>query len=146
MKRSVGIIPVKVVDGELLFFVGHPGGWQREYWAYMKGGVNKGEDEKQTALREFKEESGVDLSGKMSELVWLGFVKQNPNKTVGAFYLFVDDIDPDKCFSNLIEDGFTPEIDRYKWMRYDELKPVTNKAHIQFYDKIIENYKASHAV
>ena len=142
MKRSVGIIPVKVVEGTLMFFVGHPGGWRREYWAYLKGGIERDEYEKDTALREFKEESGVDLSDRMFDLVWLGFVKQNPKKMVGAFYVFVDDIDPKKCFSNLIADGVTPEIDRYKWMSYEELVPLTNKTHIPFYDKIIEDYKS----
>ena len=137
MRRSVGIIPVKVVDGELQFFVGHPGGCNRDYWAYLKGGIEQGEDAKHTALREFKEESGVDLSDRMFDLVWLGFVKQNPKKMVGAFYVYVDDIDPDKCFSNLIEDGYTPEIDRYRWMSYEELVPVTNKAHIPFYRRIM---------
>ena len=137
MKRSVGIIPVKIVDGELQFFVGHPGGWKRDYWAYLKGGIEAGEDAKHTALREFKEESGVDLSDKMSELVWLGFAKQNPKKMVGAFYVFVDDIDPAKCFSNLIEDGVTPEIDRYCWMNFEKLEPLTHPAHIPFYKRIM---------
>lgn len=140
MAKSVGIIPYKVVDGELLFFVGHPGGCRNNYWALMKGGVENGEDDRETALREFKEESGVDLSNRKDELEYLGQVRQNPKKCVGAFSLRVEDIDPSKCYSNLCPNGHTPEIDQYRWMAWDELKPVTHKTHIIFYEKILHDY------
>ena len=44
MKKSVGIIPYKIVgenqkDVKYYFFVGHPGGWTREWWSLLKGGA-----------------------------------------------------------------------------------------------------------
>lgn len=142
MKKSVGIIPYKIVgksqkDSKYYFFVGHPGGWTREWWSLLKGGAEGDEDEIETALREFKEESGVDLSEERNNLVYLGIVQQNKEKKVAAFAINYPDIDPSKCFSNLIEDGVTPEIDRYCWMEFEKLEPLTHPAHIPFYKKIM---------
>ena len=65
MIYSAGIIPFRRNNnGETEFFVGHPGGemWKnRNYWAFLKGGVEEGETWQDTALREFTEESGVSL-------------------------------------------------------------------------------------
>ena len=138
MKTSVGIIPYKIENGKYYFLVGHPGGWKREWWSYLKGGMEKDENEIDTAIREFREESGVDLSEHSSRLVYLGKVKQNKNKNVVAYAIEYPNIDPEKCFSNFIEDGVTPEMDRYCWMEYDKLVPLTHQAHIQFYDKIMD--------
>lgn len=140
MRKSVGIIPYKIVNGKLMFFVGHPGGCRHNYWAYMKGGIEGHEEEIDTALREFREESGVDLSSRKSDLVYLGQVKQNPKKKVSAFSIEVDDIDPNKCHSNLCKNGVTREIDKYRWMTWDTLKPLTHRQHIIFYEKIINEY------
>lgn len=137
MKKSVGIIPYKMVDDKYYFFVGHPGGWKKEYWAYLKGGIEEGENEAEAALREFKEESGVDLSGERDKLEYLGIVQQNKSKKVAAFAIKYPDIDPSKCFSNIIEDVVTPEIDRYCWMEWSELELLTHPAHIPFYKKIM---------
>lgn len=137
MKKSVGIIPYKIVNGETLFFVGHPGGCRDNYWALLKGGTEGDESDLDTALREFREESGVDLTAYKDAMVYLGQVKQNPKKNVGAFGVKVDDINPTKCQSNLCPNGVTPEIDQYKWMPWRELKPLTHKQHIIFYEKIL---------
>ena len=68
MKKSAGIIPYKIEDGNVKFFLGHPGGMERPYYAYLKGEVKDGEPENEAAIREFCEESGVDLSFDMYRL------------------------------------------------------------------------------
>lgn len=137
MRKSVGIIPYKVVDGDVMFFVGHPGGFMDDYWTYMKGGMESGEDEIDTALREFAEESGVDLSGYKSSFVYLGEVMQNKRKKVSAFAVKVDNIDPTECHSVKHGNSGTLEIDGYRWMSFDTLKSKTHEKHKQFYEKII---------
>lgn len=142
MKYSAGIIPFRIneINNELEFFVGHPGGygWQnKNYWAFLKGNVENNENWQETAIREFKEESGLDMNDCESQmLIPLGTVLQNPSKTAIAFALHYPNIDPSKCHSNFIEDGITPEIDKYRWINYDNIKNLTHKTHMVFYEKI----------
>lgn len=149
MSTSAGIIPYRVKDGHIEFFVGHPGGpyWKNNsYYAFLKGGLEEGENSLQAAIREFEEESGIPLP--IIPFISLGAVKQNSKKTVYAYGVEYD-IDPEKCFSNECEvehpsnSGIKikiPEIDKYAWMTFEELKEITNKNHLPFYKEII-NYK-----
>ena len=140
MIHSAGIIPFRMNGrGKMEFFVGHPGGSRRNYWAFMKGQVEDGESTPDAALREFIEESGVDMNKCPSGLlIPLGSVMQNPKKKVTAYGLHFPDIDPSECYSNLTGDGVTPEIDRYRWMTNAELSEVTHTTHMVFYDKLVE--------
>ena len=144
MNRSAGIIPFRdrlTADekstNELEFFVGSP--WQSsDYAAFLKGSVEEGESIDETALREFREESGLTLEDCESQmLIPLGWVRQNSQKMVFAYGLHYPNIDPDKCFSNLCPSG-KPEIINYAWMTYDELKDNTSRPHLQFYQKLIK--------
>lgn len=142
MNTSCGIIPFRHnKEGNLEFFVGHPGGnrsQQRDLWMFLKGGNENGETWAETALREFKEETGLELEGVSDKmLIPLGSVQQNPHKIAVAFGLHYPNIDTDKCFSNMVDD-ITPEIDRYSWMTYDLICRYTHPTHITFYDKLIE--------
>ena len=144
MATSCGIIPFRINDnGQYEFFVGHPGGAynaKNDYWALLKGGCENEDDSlEETAIREFQEESSYMLTDEdKKHLVYIGFVKQNPRKTVHAFALPIDDIDCEKCHSNLCPDGVTPEIDKYRWMTWNELSKKTHNTHQVFYHKIIQ--------
>jgi bis(5'-nucleosidyl)-tetraphosphatase len=55
-EESFGIIPVKKDCGHLKFLlIQHRGG----HWAFPKGHADQGETDVQTALREFREETGL---------------------------------------------------------------------------------------
>lgn len=142
MKESAGIIPFRINEdtGKLEFFVGHPGGygWEgKNYWAFLKGHVESGESWQDAAIREFKEETGLSMTDCRSQMLFpLGKVRQNNTKEAIAFALHYPNIDPDKCFSNVIEDGVTPEIDKYRWIEYDAIKNMTHKTHLVFYEQI----------
>lgn len=148
MIYSAGIIPFRVNDDtkEVEFFVGHPGGdrWgNKNYWAFLKGHVEKDESWVDAAIREFKEESGLSMESCDSQLlIPLGSVLQNPHKTVIAFGLHYPNINVDECKSNLTDFGY-PEIDRYQWMTFDEIKNVTHVTHIKFYEQIINRVNMS---
>ena len=145
MRYSAGIIPFRINNdtNKLEFFVGHPGGfgWEnKNFWMFMKGHVEGDELLVDTALREFKEETGLTLDDvDTSMLIPLGTVVQNQSKRVAAYALYYPNIDPEKCFSNPIEeDGVTPEIDAYKWITYEDIQPITHKTHIEFYKQIYD--------
>ena len=147
MNISCGIIPFrKNENGEMEFFVGHPGGNypnQRNLWMFLKGAVEDNESWTTTAIREFKEETGLPMDDfDPSMLIPLGSVQQNPHKIAVAFGLHYPNIDPSKCFSNMV-DSFTPEIDRYSWMTYDGICKFTHHTHIGFYDQIMDMAKYS---
>ena len=38
----------------------------------------------------------------------------------------------------MADNGLNPEIDKYAWMTFDELKEKTHRMHINFYEQIIE--------
>lgn len=146
MIYSAGIIPFRRNNnGEIEFFVGHPGGemWKnRNYWAFLKGGVEEGESWQDTALREFTEESGISLSSiSKNNLIALGTVQQNKHKIVIAFGAYLPDIDPNECHSNMADNGENVEIDRYAWFNFDTLKNITHPTHIGFYEQIIDLLK-----
>lgn len=144
MIHSAGIIPFRENNnGVLEFFVGHPGGIDTEYWAYMKGQVKSGEDLIHAALREFSEESGLNVEWITADrLIPVGTVLQNKGKIVTAYGIWWPDIDPNECFSNFVCDTNIPEIDRYAWLTLEELKPLTHHTHVRFYEDISRMWRA----
>lgn len=144
MNVSCGIIPFRKINGEMEFFVGHSGGDypnQEHLWMFLKGGVEEGETWEDTALREFEEETGLSLANySKQDLIPLGSVQQNPHKISVAFGLEYPNIEPEQCFSNIADDG-KPEIDKYRWMTYDEICRYTHHTHIGFYDQLIDMEK-----
>lgn len=139
MVHSAGIIPFRqrIDEGGLEFFVGHPGGMRRNYWAFLKGRIEEGESTMDAAIREFSEESGVSESAiREKTLIPLGSVMQTSHKMVTAFGAEFRDINATDCRSNRVEGSEIPEIDAYRWMTYDELKHVTCPAHLLFYSTL----------
>lgn len=58
-EKSCGIVPFREADGEILYLVISSAVTKREHWEFPKGGVEEGEREIETALRELWEETGV---------------------------------------------------------------------------------------
>lgn len=144
MKKSCGIIPFRKNCGKLEFLVGHPGGdfWKKkDFWMLLKGCQDEedGNDTKKTAIREFYEETGYVLTKQnINNMFYLGEVVQNKEKIVYAYGLYLPEIKPNECHSNLCEDGITPEIDKYAWMTYDEVISKTHPKHVVFYENILK--------
>ncbi|HWV38714.1 MAG TPA: NUDIX domain-containing protein [Vulgatibacter sp.] len=53
------MVPYREEDGKILYLVISSAVTKREHWEFPKGGVEEGEREVQTALRELEEETGV---------------------------------------------------------------------------------------
>lgn len=99
MKRSVGVLPYKIENGELMVYLEHPGGpfWKgKDKWSICKG-EQINENAICAAIREFKEESGFDVP--VDKIQFLGSVKQKSNKLITIFSVLMD-IDPKKMKSN----------------------------------------------
>lgn len=148
MKHSAGIIPFRVTNEDVVeFFVGHPGGhhdYNKDNWYFLKGGVEGDESLSEAAIREFKEETGLTLEDCNSGmLIPLGTVQQSGHKMATAFGLHYPNINPDECKSNFCEDSITPEIDRYRWMTYEQLRHVTHPMHLIFYKQLLDKCRNS---
>jgi 8-oxo-dGTP pyrophosphatase MutT (NUDIX family) len=141
MEHCAGIIPFRVnSDGLLEFFVGTPYA-DCHYWALLKGHIEEGESPADAAIREFEEESGLQLKDCGSFLLLpLGHERQNSFKTISAYGLYWPDILPEQCRSNLTPEG-KPEIVAYRWMTYEQLAPVTTQQHLVFYQRLTEMTK-----
>jgi len=140
-------------DGEeLKVFLVHPGGpfFKNKdvgYWGIPKGLVEKDEDLLNTAIREFKEETGIEPVGEFDSLGW---VKQKSGKTIHAWsfeYFGDNDI---KILSNNFElewppnsgkKQLFPEIDRGQLFSIEEAREKINGAQEEFLDVLKEKLK-----
>jgi predicted NUDIX family NTP pyrophosphohydrolase len=130
MKQSAGILIYRGRGKTLEVLLAHPGGpfWQNKdegAWTIPKGELSDGEDYLAGAIRETREELGIDLTGR--DFISLGSVKLKSGKLIHAFAVEMD-VDPATIESNEFEVEWPPrsgkrqsfpEIDRADWFSID---------------------------
>jgi predicted NUDIX family NTP pyrophosphohydrolase/SHS2 domain-containing protein len=144
---SAGLLMYRMRDGSLECFLAHPGGplfanKDDGAWSIPKGLVEPGEDPRQTAVREFEEETGIHPRG---ELTPLGSVRQKSGKIVHA-WAFAGDWDPARGIrSNTFEMEWPPhsgrrapfpEIDRAEFFSCEAARRKVNAAQRSFIDRL----------
>lgn len=141
MKKSAGILLYKT-NGELKFFLVHPGGpfWKNKdigAWSIPKGEFSDDENPLDAAIREFQEETGTRLQG---SFIPLSPVKLKSGKTIHAWAI-EGDINPDAIASNSFEIEWPPksgkmltipEVDRGGWFTQAEALDKINPAQADF--------------
>ncbi|OQP59352.1 NUDIX domain-containing protein [Niastella populi] len=124
-KQSAGIIPYRFVKKELFFFIAHPGGpfYRKKdngFWSIVKGEIEEGEEPLKAAIREFEEETGIEIKGKFQALTP---VKQKSGKLVHAWAI-EQEISMEKVKSNTFQMEWPPksgimaefpELDKFEW-------------------------------
>ena len=100
---SAGLLMYRVRHGRLEVFLAHPGGpfFARKdagHWTIPKGEIEPQEHILATALREFKEEVGIEVDPR-SPLIELGSIRQKGGKTVHAWGVEQCCPDPIECKS-----------------------------------------------
>lgn len=124
----------------------HPGGpfWQNKddgVWTIPKGEVAENEDFLAAAIREFKEELGVNVAGPFFAL---GSVMQKAGKVVHAWAL-EGDLDATKIVSNTFEMEWPPksgklmlfaEVDRAGFFSLSVAKLKMNAAQIKLLESL----------
>lgn len=125
-RTSAGILLYRRRGGALEVFLVHPGGpfWAKRddgAWSIPKGEIDEGADPLATALREFREETGIDV--RFDRLEPLGSVRQAGGKVVHA-WAAEGDCDPGAIRSNTFALGKRtyPEVDRAGWFALDEAR------------------------
>jgi len=146
-KTSAGILLYRRKDGELQFFLIHPGGpfftnKDEGAWSIPKGELDEGEEPLAAAQREFQEETGYAVSGSFRAL---SPVKQKGGKTVLAWAV-EGDCDADAIRSNNFAMEWPlhsgrmqefPEVDRAGWFAGDEAKKKINSAQAALLEELL---------
>lgn len=150
-KQSAGLLLFRRVDGAIEVLLAHPGGpfWQARddgAWTIPKGGIHDGEPPLDTALREFKEETGFQPVG---PFLPLGSITQRSGKIVHA-WAFEGDCDPTALVSMEttvewpVRSGqhiVVPEIDRVAFFSIEHARIAVNPAQAELFDRLIQALK-----
>ena len=148
-KKSAGILLYKYEDNQLKVLLVHPGGPylanKNDYcWSIPKGEFEDTETTFETALREVKEELGVELPKDEDKYIYLGVAKQN-NKDVFC-YAINKDFDVNTLVSNYCEVEYPqksgifitiPEVDKAQWFTIDEVQQYIVKKQYKLIKKLI---------
>ena len=148
MKKSAGLLLYRKNDGEMEVFLVHPGGpfWkgkEKGAWTIPKGEFDDLESPLAAAQREFKEETGHEVSGAFIELVP---VKQKSGKMVYAWGVEAN-IDAEKIKSNEFKIEWPaksgkwlsfPEVDKAAWFGTTKAKEMINPAQVALLDDLRE--------
>lgn len=126
-KQSAGILPYKFVNGQVFFFIAHPGGpfYRKKddgWWSIVKGEFDDKEEPLQAAVREFKEETNIEIPVE-GTLLPLTPRKQKSGKLVHVWA-----VETDFKTENIKSNTFTiewpprsgvmtefPELDKFEW-------------------------------
>ena len=144
VKQSAGILLYRWSNGLEVFLI-HPGGpffvgKDAGAWSVPKGEYSD-EDPLMAAIREFKEETGQDVTG---EFIPLAAIKQKSGKVVLAWAV-EGDMDPEIIVSNTFEMIWPPksqklqsfpEVDRASWFTIDIAKQKINIGQVPLLDEL----------
>ncbi len=150
---SAGVVLFRFKNCAIEVLLVHPGGpfWRskdRGAWQIPKGLIEDGEDARDAALREAREELGLDLAGPLTPL---GQIRQAGGKRVEAFAL-ERDVDPAQVRSNTFElrwpprDGWVqtfPEIDAARWFTIEEAGEMMLRSQTPLLERLRERLRSA---
>ena len=134
-KTSSGLLVISPAG----FLLAHATNTKR--WDLPKGGIDEGETPLQAALRETREEIGLDFESSASSIRDLGNHAYIPKKDLHLFLLTVDDafsLKECKCSTYIERDNGTrfPETDAYAWIPEEKVSQYVSKGLYQYFQKL----------
>jgi len=148
-RTSAGLLLYRFRNGQLEIFLAHPGGpffTHKDFghWTVPKGEIEPDEEYLATAIREFKEEIGLEIAPQ-SRFIDLGFIQQKGGKIVHAWAVEHTCEDPISCQSNLFKMEWPigsgkwqsfPEVDRAQFFSIPEAKRKIKSTQIPFLERL----------
>lgn len=151
-KQSAGILPYKFIHGQVFFFIAHPGGpfYRKKdegYWGIVKGEFDDKEEPLQAAIREFKEETNIDIpvDGPLLPLT--------PRKQKSGKLVYVWAIETDFNTENIKSNMFTiewpprsgvmaefPELDKFEWFNAPTTIGKLIPGQVGFVEEVLVNF------
>ena len=105
----------------------------RNFWGFPKGHVEENESEKETAIRECKEEVGLDVVINSNKKYSTKYIIDNKIEKVVVLFGATSNSD------NVVMQ--TEEIKKYKWCRFDEAYDLLSFDNLkQLFKKFMEDY------
>lgn len=125
-EKSCGCIIIK--DGKVLLVYEK----NRNFWGFPKGHMEEGENEIQTALREVKEEVGLEVEIDEQKIYTLNYIIRDEIDKTTVLY-----IAKPKSEEIIIQES---EIENTKWCDFDEtLNTLTFENWKEMFKKVIED-------
>ena len=105
----------------------------QKHWDIPKGGGEAGESAREAAIREVREETGIELTADSMEE--LGRMAYSPRKDLHLFRVVLHTRDCDiaacKCtsfFPHHVSGVMTPEVDRFRWAEIADIPAFAAKS------------------
>lgn len=133
---SYGVLVIENINGEDHLFMCHS--TNNTFWDIPKGGSEDKEKPIDSAIREFREETG-NIATK-NDLVNLGIFQYNYKKDLHLFLYKGEYIYPEnsKCHSLFIFNNKAyPEVDDFKYVPFSLVKEHCSKSFIKTFDLIL---------
>ncbi len=148
---SAGLVLYRRHERELQIFIAHPGGpffagKDDGHWTIPKGEVEPGEDLLAAAIREVREETGIEVEPG-SKFIALGSIQQKGGKIVHAWAVESDWDDAQPIQSNSLTMEWPPgsgrrlefpEVDRAQFFPVAEAKRKLKPAQAPLLDRLVE--------
>ena len=132
--------------GEIL--ICHANEMSRNIWGIPKGRPDVGEMLKDAAIREVREETGIDLFWYEDVMSYVGIEKYGKkNKTLVAWTVklneCINDLRCESLFVSLRSENKIPEIDEYKWVNFHEYKHRINRTAVRLWERYLATQNIS---
>jgi predicted NUDIX family NTP pyrophosphohydrolase len=139
MEITCGIFIINA-DNKMLLV--HPTNSSETVWSIPKGRMDEGETEINTAYREVKEETNIDLLQYGGNLIPLGKAKyRKRSKTLCAFALEYNGYFHEQLKCHTWVNGIFPEVDKYKWVTFREAFSLIHETQQILLQKYLKNRK-----
>lgn len=130
-KLSSGTLLYRQVNGSIEVLLVHPAGNynRRAPWGIPKGAPDPGEDLEQTARRETREETGVDMVGPLIDLGYVDYTRSR--KRVHAFAAVAPEGADPRCASW--------EVDKAEFIEITRARRVIHPDQAVFLDRLLQH-------